>query len=82
VTIRPLFLCTCGHAGFSAFSHFDAAFESLFDSLRHTRKSRLFMFARELLLCLRERIGALICRATIERHAIERYTRLYSGGKN
>jgi hypothetical protein len=82
MTIRPPLLRACGHAGFRGLSNFDAAFEYRFDSLRHTRKTRLFMFARELLLWFRERIGALVCRATIERQAIERHTRLYSGRKN
>jgi hypothetical protein len=81
MTITPPLLRTYGHAGFRVFSIFDVEFEYLFDNLRHTRKTSLFMFARELLLWFRERIGALIGRATIERHAIEHHTRLYSGGK-
>ena len=82
VTIRPLFLRAYSDAGLWVFSIFDAAFEYLFDSLRHTSKTSLFMFARKLLLCLRERIGAPTCCGSIERHAIEGHTRLYSGGKN
>jgi hypothetical protein len=61
MTIRPSLLRTYGHAGFRVFSILDAAFEYQFDSLRHTRKTRLFMFARELLLWFRERIGVLVC---------------------
>ena len=77
VTIRQLFLRACSHAWFRCFSIFDAAFLCLFDSLRHSSKTSLFMFVLELLLGLRERIGAPTCRATIERH-----NQLHRGEKN
>jgi hypothetical protein len=77
VTIRPLFLRACTHAWFRGFSIFDAAFEYRFDSLSHSSKTSLFMFARELLEYPRERIDAPTCRATIEYQ-----NQLHRGEKN
>jgi hypothetical protein len=71
VTIRSLFLRAYGHAWFRTFSIFDAAFECLFDSLRHIRRTNLLMLAQELSLWFGERFGALVC--ALPRSSVTRF---------